>query len=328
MNASIHEELSSLSGPSETTRTLAKYCWIDGEIVELEKALVPAMEPMHLAIFEGIRAYVEGDILGEGNLNIIQWKSHVDRLWRTAAVFGLDIPYTKEELLEATRRTIKANDCKTNIYLQPKIWPKRGAGRDLVRDLHVLIPVWRRETKLGNGNPRFSKKRRLMVSSWRRISSDALPPQAKAFANYANSALAIREAARLGFDGALFLDQRGFLSEGTGACIMTVRNEKIITPPVTASILESVTRDALLKFVPEDLGIAAETKDITRAELYASDEAFMCGTGDGEVTPITSVDDMPFGDEYPGPITRRIAEHYAKIVAGKVEKRKGWLTPV
>jgi branched-chain amino acid aminotransferase len=107
---------------------------------------------------------------------------------------------------------------------------------------------------------------------------------------------------------------------------MTARNGKVITPPVSASILESVTRETLLKIIPEDLGIPIEVRDITRVELYASDEAFLCGTG-WEITPITSVDGLPLGKEYPGAITKRIDEYYADALAGKVEKHKEWLTP-
>ncbi|MCW4036203.1 MAG: aminotransferase class IV [Candidatus Bathyarchaeota archaeon] len=305
----------------------AEYCWMNGRITETEEALVSAMEPIYLGIFEGIKAYVEGDVLGEGRLNIIGWKPHIDRLWRSAAVNGLEIAYTKEEMLEATRDTIKANGFRTNVYIQPRIWPKAGTGRYQAREFHVVIPTWKFETRLGKGNPRFGEERRFMISSWRRIASDALPPQAKSWANYANSGLATREALRLGYDGAIFLDNRGFVSEGTGACLMTVRNGRVITPPVTASILESVTRGYFLEFIPEDLGIPVEVRDITRVELYASEEAFLCGTG-GECTPVTSVDDIEFGGEYPGPITTKIAEHYAEILAGNVEKRRGWLTPV
>jgi branched-chain amino acid aminotransferase len=235
----------------------------------------------------------------------------------------MKIPYTKEELLEATRKTIRANGFDTNVYIQPRIWPRAGAPEEV----HIVIPVWTFETILGKDNSRFSEERKFMISSWRRIASDALPPQAKAWANYGNSALAMREAERLGYDGAIFLDNRGFVSEGTGACIMTMRNGKVITPPVSASILESVTRETLLKMVPEDLSIQVEVRDITRVELYASDEAFLCGTG-WEITPITSIDDLPLGKEYPGVVTKRIAEYYADAVAGKVEKRKEWLTSV
>jgi branched-chain amino acid aminotransferase len=305
----------------------AKYCWMNGKITETEKALVSAMEPIYLGIFEGIKAHVEGNVLGEGKLNIIGWRSHVDRLWRSAAVNGIEMPYTKEQMLEATRETIRANGFKTNVYIQPRIWPKAGIERYLAKEFHVVIPVWKFDTLLGKGNSKFGEERRFMVSSWRRIASDALPPQAKSWANYANSGLATREAARLGYDGAIFLDNRGFVSEGTGACLMIVRNGRVMTPPVTASILESVTRGLFIEFVPEDLGIPVEVRDFTRVELYASDEAFLCGTG-GEVTPITSVDDIRLGEEYPGPVTKKIAEYYAEILAGNVKKRRGWLTPV
>jgi len=300
---------------------------MNGEIVETEKALVSAMEPIYLGIFEGIKAYVEGDVLGEGRLNIFGWKHHIDRLWRSAAVNGLKISYTKEELLEATREAIRANGFRTNVYIQPRIWPKAGTGRYLAKEFHVVVPTWKFGTVLGRGNPRFGEKRRYMISSWRRISSDALPTQVKSWANYANSGLAAREAARLGYDGAIFLDSRGFVSEGTGACLMTVRDGRVVTPPVTASILESVTRGRLIEFIAEDLGIPVEVRDLTRVELYASDEVFLCGTG-AEVTPITSIDDLKIGEEYPGPITTKVAGHYAEILAGNVEERREWLTPV
>jgi branched-chain amino acid aminotransferase len=295
---------------------------MNGEVVGTEKALISAMEPIHLGIFEGIKAYVKNDVNGRGSLNIFQWKPHVDRLRRSAAVCGMKIPYTDEELLGATRKTISANGFKTNVYIQPRIWPKAGAPGEV----HVVIPVWTFDTVLGKDNLQFSKNRRFMISSWRRIASDALPPQAKTWANYGNSALALREATRMGYDGAIFLDNRGFVSEGTGACIMMVRNGKVITPPVTASILESITRETLLKITPEDLGIPVEVRDIARVELYASDEALLCGTG-GEITPITSIDDLLLGKEYPGSVTKRIAGYYADIVAGKVEKHREWLTP-
>ena len=301
----------------------AEYCWMNGEVVETGRALVSAMEPIYLGIFEGIKAYVEGDVRGEGVLNIFCWRQHADRLFRSAAVNGLKMPYSREELLRAVRETIKANGFRRNVYIQPRVWPRAGEQGEV----HVVVPTWGFETLLGVENPRFSETRRFMVSSWRRIASDALPPQAKSWANYANSELASREARRCGYDAAIFLDSRGFVSEGTGACLMTVRGGKVITPPVTASILESVTRSCFIEFIPADLGAPVEVRDISRVELYASDEAFLCGTG-GEVTPITSVDDVKLGIEYPGPVTKKIAAHYSDILAGKVKRYRDWLTPV
>ncbi len=301
----------------------AEFCWMDGEVVETKKALVSAMEPVHLGIFEGIKAYVEGDVNGKGNLNVFRWRNHVERLHRSAAVCGLKIPYSDGQLLEAVRSVVKANRFDSNVYIQPRVWPRAGEEDEV----HVVVPVWKFDTLLGEDNPRFSKSRRFMISSWRRVASDALPAQSKTWANYGNSALAMREAARLGFDGAIFLDSRGFVSEGTGACIMAVRNGRVVTPPVSASILESVTRDTLLRILPEDLGIPVDVRDIARVELYASDEVFLCGTG-WEITPIASIDDLPLGMEYPGSVTKRVAEYYAEMLAGKAVKYREWLTSV
>ncbi len=300
---------------------------MDGELLETKDAVDTAMSEVYLGVFEGIKAYVEGNINGEGPLNIFQWNPHAARLRRSMAVCGLEAKHSADQLLEATRQTIKANGFKTNVYIQPRVWPKAGTGRFQAKEFHTLIPTWSFQTLLGKNNSHFPEKRRFMVSSWRRIASDALPPQAKCWANYANSALATREAERTGYDGALFLDNRGFLSEGTGACVMLVRDGVVVTPPVTASILESVTRNTFMKFIPEDLKIPLEVRDVSRVELYASDEAFLCGTG-GEVTPITSVDDIELGSEYPGPVTNRIAEYYAEILEGRVEKHRNMLTKV
>jgi len=301
----------------------SRYCWMNGNVMETKDALVSPMEAIHLGIFEGIKAYVEGDVNGSGDLNFFGWKQHIDRLWRSAEVNGLAMPYSKDELLEAVRACIIRNDYDRNTYTQPRIWPKKAWGSD---DSHVVVPVWPFETLLGKGNKKFGEERRFMVSSWRRIANDALPTQAKSWANYQNNMHAIREAKRCGYDNAIFLDNRGFVSEGTLACLMVVRDGKVITSPVTASILESVTRGAFIEFIP-DLGHPVEVKDYTRVELYASDEAFLCGTG-GECTPITSIDDIKMGKGYPGPITKKIGEYYAEILAGNVKKYKHWLTPV
>lgn len=295
---------------------------MNGKIIPTSEALVSPMENINLGIFEGIKAYVDGDVRGKGKLNIFGWEQHIDRLWRSAAVNGIAMPYSKDEILEAVRACIIKNDYDENTYIQPRIWPKGWISDES----HTVVPVWPFETLLGKDNPKFGEERRFMVSSWRRISSDSLPPQAKSWANYLNSVHAMREAQRCGFDNAIFLDSRGFVSEATVACLMMVRDGKVITTPVTASILESVTRGAFIEFIP-DLGYPVEVRDVTRVELYASDEAFLCGTG-GECTPITSVDGLKFGDEYPGPITSEIAAYYSEILSGKVDKYKHWLTPV
>jgi branched-chain amino acid aminotransferase len=281
------------------------------------------MEPIHLGIYEGIKAYVQGDINGEGKLAVFAWDAHMDRFWRSAAIDGLKMPYKREELFDALRDSVKENDFKKNIYIQPRIWPRAGEREEV----HVLVPTYSFVTQLPSSNPLFFKQRRFMVSSWRRISSDSLPPQAKTWGNYANSELAIKEARRCGYDAAIFLDSRGFVSEGTAACLMSVRRGKVITPPVTASILESVTRNFFIDHLYPDLGISCEVRDLCRAELYASDEAFLCGTG-GEVTPIYSVDDIKIGEKYPGPVTINIANKYTDAVSGMEQEYKNLLYPL
>ena len=172
----------------------AKFCWMDGKVVETEQALVSAMEPIYLGIFEGIKAYKQEHLEGEGKLSVFSWDQHMERLWRSAAIDGLKMPYNRNVLLDGLRAVVMANDFKSNIYIQPRIWPRAEDHENV----HVVIPVWKFNTILPSTNPEFSKKRRYMVSSWRRVSSDALPPQAKSWANYANSNLAAREAKRCG----------------------------------------------------------------------------------------------------------------------------------
>ncbi len=302
-----------------------KYCWMDGGIVETKDAVCSVMSPTFLGIFEGIKAYVEGNVLGEGKLNIFRWDAHMNRFWRSARILGFKIEYSRDQLLEAVRASIKANKLRRNVYIQPRLWPKE---RQLLYEaFHIVVPTIPFVTRLGKGNPEFLKRRRYMITSWRRIASDALPPQAKCWANYANSTLGAREAFRLGYDGCVFLDQRGFVSESSGACIMGVKDGVLITPPVSASILDSVTRSSFLTFAEEDLSISVEVRDITRVELYGMDEVFLCGTG-YEVTPIASIDDLDVDEEFPGPVTTKIASYYADVLAGNVKKYRRWLTRI
>jgi branched-chain amino acid aminotransferase len=302
-----------------------KYCWMDGKIIDAEDAVCSVLSPMFLGVFEGIKCYTRGKInLNEGNLNIFRWWAHIDRFWDSAMACGFRIEYTQDQLLEAVRATIRANKLMQNASVQLRLWPKeRGLP---YKAYHVVIPITPFQTRLGKGNLEFSKRLRYMVSSWRRISSDSLPPQIKCWANYANSELGAREAFRLGYDGCVFLDRQGFVSESPRACIVGIKDGVLITPPLSASILESVTRSSLLTFC-EDLGMTTDVRVITRVELYSMDEVFLCGTR-FEVTPIASIDDIDIGEDFPGPITTKLAEYYADVLVGNVRKYQKWLTPV
>ena len=301
---------------------------MDGRVINTDQAVCSALSPMHLGIFEGIRAYVQGDISSSGPLAVFRWHDHINRLWRSAHVSGIEIPYTREQLLGAVRQAIRANGFDINTYISPRVWPRNYISAGVTeKEVHVLLRVATLESILNDGNKTFDAKYRLCVSSWRRLSSDSLPPQNKALANYANSRLAEIEALRLGFDDCLFLDSRGLVSESGGSCIFMVKNGVLITPPISASILDSITRDSLIALAREDLGLKVEERDVTRVEGYGADEIFLCGTY-MEVRAVNSIDDIEIGTQYPGPITKKLAMHFGSVVSGSVPQRMSWLTPV
>jgi branched-chain amino acid aminotransferase len=302
---------------------------MDGRVIPVEKAVCSALSPMHLGVFEGIRAYVQGkDLASTGPLAIFRWNEHINRLWRSAHVSAIKIPYTREQLLGGVKDAIKANQFKKNVYIAPRVWPKNYLVAGLTeKEVYMLLRVASLESILDEGNKMFSSKYRLNVSSWRRLTSDSLPPQNKSFANYANSRLGEIESQRLGFDDCLFLDGRGLVSESGGACIFMVKNGSLTTPPISASILDSITRESLIAIAREDLGLKVEEKDITRVELYGADEIFLCGTW-MEVRAVSSIDDIEIGSQYPGPITKKLARHLGSVVSGNVQNRTSWLTPV
>jgi branched-chain amino acid aminotransferase len=301
---------------------------MDGKVLKTDQALCSALSPMHLGVFEGIRAYVQGDLLSRGKLSVFRWQDHINRFWRSARVNGIDIPFSKEQLFQALKDSIEANGYDTNTYISPRVFPKNYISSGLTeKEVHVIMRVIPEETILDEGNKRFQGKFRVNVSSWRRISSDSLPPQNKSFANYANSRLAEMESERLGFDDCLFLDSRGLVSEGGGSCILGIKDGALITPPISASVLKSITRDSLLHIGKQDLGLRVEERDVSRIELYEMDEIFMCGTW-AEVRPVSSIDDIEIGTEYPGPQTRKIASYFASAVTGSDPRRASWLTPL
>jgi branched-chain amino acid aminotransferase len=301
---------------------------MDGKVLKTEQAVCSALSPMHLGVFEGIRAYVQGDILSRGKLAVFRWRDHINRFWRSARLVGIDIPYSKEQFFQALKDSIEANGYDTNTYISPRIFPKSYISSGLSeKEVHTIIRVVPEQTILDEGNRRFQEKFRINVSSWRRISSDSLPPQNKSFANYANSRLAEMESERLGFDDCLFLDSRGLVSEGGGSCILGIKDGVLITPPISASVLKSITRDSVLNIARQDLGLEVEERDVSRVELYELDEVFMCGTW-AEVRPVSSIDDIEIGTEYPGTFTKKIANHFASAVTGKKPRTTAWLAPL
>jgi branched-chain amino acid aminotransferase len=234
----------------------------------------------------------------------------------------MDIPYSQDDLCTATIELLKKNNIRETCYIRPLVY--RGFG--VIGLNPIKSPVKTAIAAFPFGKYLGTEGVNCCVSSWRRISSSALPPEAKACGNYINSVLAKLEAIQNGFDEAILLDQYGYVSEGSGENIFIVRDNVIYTPPISSSILEGITRDSVFK-IASDLGYRVVERIITRAELYICDEAFFSGTA-AEITPIVKIDHRIIGDGKIGPVAEKIRTEFFRIVEGKNEKYRHWLTPV
>ncbi|MBS7644397.1 branched-chain amino acid transaminase [Candidatus Bathyarchaeota archaeon] len=297
-----------------------EYVWMDGNFVKWNEATVHILtHALHYGtgVFEGIRGYA-----GANNVYIFRLREHMKRLRNSAKVYMMDIPYSQDDLCTATIELLKKNNIRETCYIRPLVY--RGFGviglNPINSPVKTAIAAFPFGKYLGTGGVNCC------VSSWRRISSSALPPEAKACGNYINSVLAKLEAIQNGFDEAILLDQYGYVSEGSGENIFIVRDNVIYTPPLSSSILEGITRDSVFK-IASDLGYQVVERMITRTELYICDEAFFSGTA-AEITPIVKIDHRVIGDGKIGSVTEKIRTAFFRIVEGKNEKYQHWLTPV
>ena len=300
----------------------SKNLWLAGGLVPENEAKIHVLSPTcqyGLNVFEVIRCYLQhkGD-----ELLCFRFKDHIDRLFRSAKILKLHFNYTYAGIQQACRDTIEANgfteDITVRITLfvnEPGSWSYRGNCEMMV----AAMPRGRLDS--------FEKGIKACVSSWERINDRSMSPKVKAGANYINSRMAQIEASENGYDSAILLNREGKVSEAPGACIFVVRQGKLITPPVTASILESVTRDTIIRIAREDLGIPVEERDIDRTELYICDEVFLCGTT-AEIVPIVSIDKIVIGNGGIGRLTKAIRERYFDIVRGKAKEYKEWMLVV
>lgn len=292
--------------------------WMDGKLVEWGEAKVHVLtHALHYGsgVFEGIRCYktVKGPA-------VFRLREHMERLHNSAKVYFMEIPYSVQELSNATKELIKANGLE-ECYIRPIVF--RGYGEMGLNPtnapIQTAIAVWPWGTYLGEEG--LKKGIRAKISSLQRINPNMLPTKAKCTANYANSILAKLEALNAGYDEAILLDYRGLVSEGPGENLFIVKDGVIYTPPEHASILEGITRDSAIK-IARDLGYEAVVTDMTRGCLYVADEAFFTGTA-AEITPIREIDGYKIGK--PGKITRAIQDKFFKITKGKEKKYEPWL---
>jgi branched-chain amino acid aminotransferase len=294
--------------------------WMDGRMVPWEKANVHVLtHTLHygLGAFEGIRCYNTPN-----GPAIFRLDEHVERLFQTAHIFLIDIPYTREEISNAIIKTVKINKLK-ECYIRPLVYIGHGAMGLYPKDnpIKVAIAAWPWGAYLGEEG--LEKGIRVRVSSFIRHHVNSNMSRGKVCGYYVNSQLSKKEAISGGFDEGLLLDTEGYVSEGSGENIFIVRNNVLKTTPLT-SILEGITRDSILKLAC-DLGITVTEQRFTRDEIYICDEAFFTGTA-AEVTPIRELDNRTIGKGKAGPVTKKLQVAFFDIVKGKNTKYESWLT--
>lgn len=297
--------------------------WFDGRLVPWEAAQVHVLtHTLHygLGVFEGIRCY-EG---ANGRPAIFRLAEHVDRLFGSAHILGLTIPFDRAQIAAACVDTVRVNKLKS-CYIRPLVFLGDGEmGLAAVHNpVRVAIAVWSWGAYLGDEGVRNGV--RLKTSSFQRMHVNTHMTKAKAVGNYVNSILAAVEGRRLGYDEALMLDTDGFVSECSGENLFIVRAGHVKTTPQT-SILAGITRDSVLTLL-HAAGISSSEERFTRDEAYLADEVFMTGTA-AEVTPVREIDDRQVGPGRPGPVTQELQRRFSGIVRGQDPAYQRWLTPV
>jgi branched-chain amino acid aminotransferase len=298
----------------------ADQIWLNGEFVAWEDAKVHVLtHAMHYGtgVFEGIRAYET-----ERGTAIFRHREHLERLEASAKLYYMDLPYSREQIREATHELIARNGF-TSCYVRPLVW--RGYGpmglNPLDNPVEAMVAVWEWGAYLGEEGKRNGVRGR--VSSYRRISPDSLIPHAKACGQYLNSVLAKIESLKAGYEEAILLDDKGYVCEGSGENIFVVKDGVISTPPQAAAILDGINRRSCVQ-IARDRGYEVVERNLVRAELALADEVFLTGTA-AELTPLREIDDIPIGEGVPGPVTREIQAAFDDALHGRSPQYADWL---
>ena len=291
--------------------------WMNGSLVNWDDAKVHVLtHTLHYGtgVFEGIRAYETAN-----GPAVFRLTDHIKRLHNSAKIMGMEMPYSVEELVDATKQTVKSTGLPS-CYVRPLAYYGYGEMglNTLPCKVDVAIACWPWGAYLGDDA--VDKGVRMKISSWTRHDHNTMPPAAKTVGNYVNSSLAKVEALKAGYDEAIMLSPSGLIAECTGENIFCVRNGIILTPPLSAGALEGITQSSVTK-IARDLGYDIRVDNIARSDLYIADEIFVCGTA-AEVGSVSSVDDREV--PCPGPMTKAIATTYAKAVRGQDDRYKQW----
>jgi len=295
--------------------------WMNGELVDWDDARIHILtHSLHygMGVFEGVRAYETPQ-----GPAVFRLTEHMERLHNSAKIVGMELPYSVEELVQATKDVVRASGLPS-AYIRPIAYYGYGEMglNTLPCSVDVSIACWPWGAYLGEDA--VTKGVRMKISSWTRHDHNTMPPAAKTTGNYVNSSLAKVEALKAGYDEAIMLSPQGFVSECTGENIFVARDGVLITPPVAAGALEGITQDTVIA-IARDLGFEVRFDLLTRSDLYVCEEMFVCGTA-AEVSAVNSVDDRTI--PCPGPMTTALASEYARTVRGEVDRYKDWLEHV
>ncbi len=301
--------------------TESKKIWMDGQLVDWGDAKIHILtHTLHYGsgVFEGIRAYETAR-----GAAVFRLTEHIERLFNSAKIFFIDVPFTVEQIIEATKEVVRVNELK-ECYIRPIVYLGYGEMglNPLPCPVNVSIAVWPWGTYLGDEGLKHGV--RTKISTWQRHDPNAVPVAAKGVGMYVNSSLAKVEALKAGYDEAILLSSQGYVSECTGENLFIVKNGRLLTPPVSAGALEGITQHSVMT-IARDLGYEVAECNLLRTDLYLAEEAFLTGTA-AEVVPIRSVDDRVIGE--PGPMTKAIQETYFATVRGEVDQYKDWLDHV
>lgn len=291
--------------------------WLKGEILNVNDAKINVLSPTSqfgLNVFEGIPCYWNED---ENQLYAFRLDDHYNRLLRSAKLLQLDCKYTKEDFTKALKDVIKANEYDENLSVRQTLFVDGFGSWGSEGPVEMFVaPIPR-----GRTSAEYNKKGlNCCITSWRRISDETLSPRIKCGANYINSRVGQREALRNGYDTCLFLNEVGKVAEGPGSCFFMIKDNTVITPQLTDSVLESITRDTVIQLA-KHMGYKVIERSIDRTELYTCDEAFLCGSA-MEITPVLSIDRYTIGNGDTGNITKNIHLKYLDTVQGKDKEFK------
>lgn len=302
----------------------AATAYFEGKYVPVQDAKVSIMTHAFnygTGLFEGIRGYY---VEGENNILIFRLKEHVDRMRRNMNLLCMEVPETPDQIEEICKEVSRRSGFREGIYIRPVCYKSELSLGPKLRGIESSFCCY--VIKLGDYVD-IQKGLDVMVSSWRRVSDNAMPSRVKSTGSYLNSSLAATEAKQSGFDEAVFLREDGTVAEGSAMNLFMVLDGKLITTPSSADILVGITRNTVLELAREELGLQVVERPIARTELYVCDELFFSGTG-AQVAPVRSVDKRLINNGQTGAISKQLQDLYFQVVQGKVAKYRKWCTPI